>query len=389
MKVLYVNSVGDFGSTGNLVRELSTIKDVEPLIVYGRKDVKNKENTYKLSNDIKTLYSMASIILFNDELLINKSNTKKLIDKIKEFKPDIIHLNNIHGYYLNYVELFEYLNSIDTKVVWTLHDCWALTGYCPYFDLIGCDKYKTECKNCPCNFKYPFSIFKQNITKHFYKKKELFTNNKNLTLVVPSNWSKDRVKESYLKNIKTEVIYNGINIDEFGPVCEKNKNFSIIFVANYWTEAKGQNQLEKIIREINNNIKVIIVGDIKASNYLKERCTLINRTENKKELVNLYSQSHLFINPTLEDVFGLVNVEALACGTPVIAYRTGGVPETFDKKTGIVVDRYDYKAMANIINDQYKLYTFNADDCINKAKEFSIENMKNSYNKLYRELTNV
>lgn len=389
MKVLYVNSVGDFGSTGNLVRELSTIKDVEPLIVYGRKEVKDKENTYKLSNDIKTLYSMASIILFNDELLIDKSNTRKLIKKIKEFKPDIIHLNNIHGYYLNYVKLFEYLNSIDTKIVWTLHDCWAMTGYCPHFDMIKCDKYKSECNNCPYSFLYPFSIFKQNLTKHFYKKKGLFTNNKNLTLVVPSNWSKDRAKESYLKDIKTEVIYNGINLNDFGVICEKNKKFTILFVANYWTKAKGLDDLEKVIKGIDKNINVVIVGQIKASNYLKNRCTLINRTENKKELVKLYSSSYLFVNLSLEDVFGLVNVEALACGTPVIAYKTGGIPETFDNKTGIVVDKNDYESMIDEINKQYHSYTFKKEDCINKAKDFSIENMKNSYNKLYMELTNV
>lgn len=389
MKVLYVNSVGDFGSTGNLVRQLSTIKEVNPLIVYGRKEVKNNNNSYKISNSINTLYSMASIILFNDELLINKNNTKKLIKKIEEFNPDIIHLNNIHGYYLNYVELFNYLNSKNIKIIWTLHDCWALTGYCPHFDMIGCDKYKKECNNCPYGFLYPFSIFKQNITKHYYKKKELFSSNPNLTLVVPSDWSKNKVKESYLKDLRTEVIYNGISLNEFKQLGNKNKEFTILFVANYWTKAKGLDDLEKVISEIDKNIKVIIVGQIKATSYLNKRCILINRTENKNELINLYSKSHLFINLSLEDVFGLVNVEALACGTPIIAYNTGGVVETFDKKTGVVIDKGDYKKMAETINDQYHNYIFKEEDCINKSKEFSIENMKSSYNKLYKELLNV
>lgn len=388
MKVLYINSVVDFGSTGNIVRQLSTIDGVEPLIVYGRKNTKNDANTYKISNDIKTLWAMGSTILFNNELILNKGNTKKLIKKIEEFKPDIIHLHNLHGYYVNYKELFEYLNTKNIKIIWTHHDCWPITGYCPHFDLIKCEKYKTHCENCPYGFDYPFSLFKQNLRKHFNIKKELFTNNDNLTIAVTSNWSKKKIKESFLKDENVVVINNGIKLDDFKPICNKDKEFSILFVANYWTKAKGLEDLEPIIKGINKDIKVTIVGKIKASKYLNERCVLIDRTDSKQELAKLYSKNHLFVNPTYQDVFGLVNVEALACGTPVITYNTGGCPEILNSKCGLVIEKGNTLEMINAINNLYNNYYFLLGDCINRSNDFSLERMKNSYSKLYKELIN-
>lgn len=389
MKILYINSVVDFGSTGKIVRELSTIKEVESLIVYGRKNAKDVTNTYKVSNDLNTFFSMVSIILFNNELTLNKKSTIEVINKIKEYKPDIVHLNNLHGYYINYKLLFDYLNKTNIKLIWTFHDCWPITGYCSYFDLANCDKYKNGCNNCPIGFAYPYSLFKQNIIKHYKIKKDLFTSNKNLTIITPSIWLKNVVKNSYLKDKPVYVINNGIDLSRFNNDVKKNERFTILFVANYWTKTKGRDELEKIIKNVNDDIDVIIVGEYKnPPKYIKERCTLIKRTNNIDELASIYAKAHLFINPTLEEVLGLVNIEALACGTPVIMYNTGGSPETIDDKTGIVVDKYDYKKMAEEINKQYKNYNFNSLDCIERARLFSIDNMKKEYKKIYKKILN-
>lgn len=388
MRVLFVNSVVDFGSTGRIVRDLSTIKDVESLIVYGRGKSKDNSNTFIISNPLNTLYSIGSTILFNDETLLNKRSTKKLINKIEEFKPDIIHLHNIHGYYVNYIELFEYINSKDIKLVWTLHDCWPFTGYCPYFDLANCKKYKDNCDNCSIGFTYPYSLFKQNISKHYNIKKEFFTLNKNLTIITPSKWLEDKVRDSYLKDKNILTIHNGIDLNNFKPHYKKENGFNILFVANYWTKSKGINQLEKIIRNIDDDIKVEIVGDINASSYLKNRCTLIKRTTSQEELAKIYSKNHLLINPTLEENLPTVNIESLACGTPIITYNTGGSPEIIDKDTGIVVDKYDFKSLAEIINKQKIKYTFNVDKCVERSKMFSSKVMKENYMKLYNELLN-
>lgn len=387
MKVLYINSVTDFGSTGKIVSDLASISSVDSLIVYGRKE-SSKTNSYKISNSLNTIYSMVSTILFNDETLIDKNSTARLIEKIKEFKPDIIHLHNIHGYYLNYDKLFSYLNTTNIKVVWTFHDCWPITGYCPYFDLANCNKYKNGCKNCPIHFSYPYSIFKQNISKHYDLKNKLFNLNKNLTIVTPSKWLSSIVKESYLKDKDIRVINNGIDLSKFKSTKEKNKDFSIVFVANYWTKSKGIDELEKIIKNIDKDIKVTIVGSLKATSYLNDRCSLISRTSSVEELVDIYSSSHLFINPTLEENLPTVNIEALACGTPVITYNTGGSPEIIDKKTGKVIDKYDYVSMANEINKEHKNYTYKVDDCVNRSKLFSKEIMQENYLKLYKELLN-
>lgn len=389
MRVLFVNSVVDFGSTGRIVRELSKINNIESLIVYGRGKAKDANNTYKISNSLSTLWSMGSTILFNDETLLNKNSTKQLIEKIEEFKPDIVHLHNIHGYYVNYSELFNYLNSKNINIIWTLHDCWSFTGYCPHFDLVNCDKYKSGCANCPTGFTYPYSLFKQNISKHFSLKEKLFTSNSKLTIVTPSKWLKNKVKESFLKDKDIVTIQNGIDLSSFKPGKKKNKEFTILFVANYWTKTKGKEEIEKIVKNIRKEIKVVIIGEFKnVSNYLKDRCILINRTNDISELISLYSKAHLLINPTLEEVLGLVNIEALACGTPVFTYNTGGSPETIDETSGKIVDKYDYKKMATLINQQFNDYTYKATDCINRSKLFTKEKMLDNYWQLYNKILN-
>lgn len=386
MKVFYINSVCDFGSTGKIVRQLSTIDEVEPLIVYGRKKAKEETNIKKISSPFKTVISMTNIILFNCELFNNKNNSQKLIRIIDDFKPDIIHIHNIHGYYVNYDVLFKYLNKTKIKIIWTFHDCWPITGYCCHFEFEGCDKYKTDCKKCPKSFTYPFSIFKQNINQHYFIKKELFSNINNLTIVTPSEWLKNIVKQSFLKNKDIITINNGICLDKFKQNKEKNEQFTILFVSNIWTNTKGKNDIEKIIKLINAKIKVLIIGDFndKKNKYLSNRCEMIKRTNNIEELVEFYSSSHLFINPTYEDTFPTVNIESLSCGTPVITYNTGGSPEIVDDKTGKVIDKGDYKLMAETINNEFNHYTFDSKNCVDRSKKYSENKMKEKYYLLYK-----
>ena len=383
-KILFINTVSGFSSTGKITGELASLPGYETLVCYGRKSDYLNIGAYKFTSFFDNCVAATETILFDNNLNLCKNATKKLINKIKEFNPDIIHLHNLHGYYVNVEELFKFLKEYNKPVIWTLHDCWSFTGYCPHFDMLGCEKYKSECKDCPYGFLYPFSLFKQNVKKDFYKKKELFNSLDNLTIVTPSKWLADRVKESFLKNIKIETIYNGIDYIE--KEYKKDDKFTILAVSSFWTQEKGIDELKKIIPLIDEDINITIVGDLKDRGQVFERCNLIKRTNNREELLEKYGKAHVLINPTLQDTFPTVNIEALMCGTPVITYRTGGSPESINSDTGIIVDKSNYKEMAKAINDLKANYYFDNKKIKESAKAFDKKNMLNEYNQLYSEL---
>lgn len=379
-KILFINSVCGFGSTGRIVADLASNKDFETLVCFGRKKDYANINSYKFANFFDNAFGALRTILFDNNLNICSAATKRLIKKIKEFNPDIIHLHNIHGYYLNVEMLFKFLKEYNKPVVWTLHDCWPVTGYCPTADYVHCKKYEKGCENCPLGFAYPFSLFKQKLKKDYLKKKELFNSLNNLYLITPSKWMKSIIDSSFLNEQNIQVINNGIRLDSFHPTIKKNDKFTVLAVASMWTYDRGKEELQKIIDLLDKDIECIVVGTW--SEKFKN-CTTIKHTNNVEELVDLYSKSHALLNPTLDENFPTVNMESLACGTPVITYRTGGSPEIIDEKTGYVIEKGDYKAMAEYVNKLKNNYTYDSKDCVDRSKLFSIDNMKNGYEGLY------
>lgn len=382
-KVLYINSVCGFGSTGRIVADLTKTDDYESLVCFGRKKDFANVNSFQFANFFDNAFGAIRTILFDNNLNICTNATKRLIKKIKEYKPDIIHLHNIHGYYVNVEMLLSFLKEYGKPVVWTLHDCWAFTGYCSDAYYVNCEKYQKECKNCDHWFAYPFSIFKQNVTKDFYKKKKLLKDFDNLTIVTPSRWLGGICNLSFLRNKKIVTVNNGIDLNEFKPSKEKNKKFTVLAVASFWTKDKGSEDLNKLVKLLDRDIEVVVVGN--GSDKI-EGVKSISHTNNKAELVDLYSSAHVLINPTLDDNFPSVNIESIACGTPVITYRTGGSPEIIDGKTGVVVDKGNYRAMAEVVNSLYKNYYFRSEDCVERSKRYSKEVMKKEYQKLYESL---
>lgn len=384
-KVLYINSVCGFGSTGRIVADLSKSKNHDSLVCFGRKKDFANVNSYQFASFFDNAIGAIRTILFDNNLNICTNATKRLIKKIKEYNPDIIHLHNIHGYYVNVEMLLSFLKEYGKPVVWTLHDCWAFTGYCSDAYYVNCEKYQKECKNCDHWFAYPFSIFKQNVTKDFYKKKELLEDFDNLTVVTPSKWLGGICNLSFLRNKGIVTVNNGINLNDFKPSKEKNTKFTVLAVASFWTRDKGLDDLNNLIPLLDKDIEVVVVGG--GSDKVKGART-IARTNSKAELVDLYSSAHILINPTLDDNFPSVNIESIACGTPVITYRTGGSPEIIDGKTGVVVDKGNYKSMAKVINSLHKEYYFKSKDCLERSKKFSTEKMIENYEEIYKLLLN-
>lgn len=383
MKIFQINSTCGYGSTGRIAVDI--LKEVEKnggegIIAYGRNTAPDGVNSYKITTetDVK-IHGVLSRITDRQGFYSTRA-TKKLIEKIKEYNPDIIHLHNVHGYYLNVKTLFEFLKEYNKPIVWTLHDCWAFTGHCAYFSFRGCEKWKTECNNCPLKKDYPSSLVLDNSKKNFNEKKELFTSLDNVTLVTPSVWLADLVKESYLKKFSVKVINNGIDLNKFKPTKsdfrEKNglENKQIILgVASVWEERKGLKDFIELSKNLTDDQQIILVGlnDSQLAD-LPKNIIGIKRTNSIDELAQLYSAADVFVNTTYEDNYPTTNLEAISCGTPVITYRTGGSPESVAEGNGFVVEKGDIPAVVEALKrvDGCKTETKDNFDASLRYKEY-------------------
>jgi glycosyltransferase involved in cell wall biosynthesis len=284
---------------------------------------------------------------------------------LRDENPDIIHLHNIHGYYLNYKVLFKYLkNEYSGKIYWTFHDCWPFTGHCPYFTAVNCNKWKTQCYKCPNKKKYPTSLVFDNSKNNYLEKKELFTGLNNLTIITPSDWLNNLVKQSFLKDYEVITINNTIDTNIFKPTKDENilnrynipDNKKILLgVASVWEQRKGLEDFIKLSKKISNDYIIVLVGLTKKQiKKLKQYFNIsgIERTENQIDLAKLYTVADYFLNLTYEDNYPTVNLEAMACGTKVISYDTGGCREQIKENNGIIVSVGDLDKVLEVIKKE-------------------------------------
>lgn len=297
--------------------------------------------------------------------------TGLFLKKLDDIKPDLIHFHNLHNCYINLPMLFNYIKKRNIPVVWTLHDCWPYTGHCPYYDYVNCSKWESTCQECPQIKGYPYSDVDR--TKEmFQKKKEWFTG-ANITIVTPSEWLGSEVKRSFLAEYPVKVINNGIDLNIFAPTDSEFKkvhnienNFMILGVASAWAPRKGLDVFVKLAETLPDEYAIVIVGiGEKEKDNLPANVVCITHTNNQKELAEIYSAADIFVNPTREENFPTTNIEALACGTGVITYKTGGSPEIIDEETGIVVEKDDYEALKQEIFRVKKENLFRKEKCRN------------------------
>ena len=362
-KLLQINVTANSGSTGRIAEDLGRIaisNGWESWIAYGRGNPTSASKLIRIGNDFDMKSHALQTRLFDNHGLASKKVTKEFIRKIKKIKPDIIHLHNIHGYYINYRILFDYLNEWGGPVVWTLHDCWSITGHCSHFVTAKCDKWKSICYKCPLKKEYPSSFLFDRSKKNYKIKKEKFTSLDNLILIPVCNWIDNLLKESFFKFTKTRVIHNGIDLSTFYPnemspadfekyVIPVNKKY-VLGVAGTWTKDKGLYDFYKLRKILPEDIDIVLVGvSNKINDNLPDGIIGIKRTESIHELSLLYSNAIAFINPTWADTYPTTNLESAACGTPVITYRTGGSPESVDQSIGLVIDQGDIDGLNNAI----------------------------------------
>lgn len=359
--LLQINITANWGSTGKIAESIglaAMAQGWESYIAYGRWANPSHSNLIKVGNKLDMYLHYGEQRIRDNEGLCSRGATKRLIGKMDEIMPDVVQLHNIHDHYLNYKLLFEYFNKTNIKVVWTFHDCWAFTGHCFHFVTKNCERWKTGCHDCPLKNEYP-KTFLDRSKEHYELKKQLYGGCKNLTIVPVSDWMGDFVLQSFLKDKRIEVIKNGVDLETFKPLrttnnhsghFNQNQRFRIIAVSNVWNKAKGLFDIYKLREILSDSYEITMVGlSAEQIKKLPEGIHGIQRTQNLQELVQLYSESDVLINPTYADTFPTVNIEALACGTPVITYETGGSPEAIDKETGFVVDQGDIFALSKAI----------------------------------------
>lgn len=362
MKVLFVNLVYGVGSTGKIIADIMNLlkkygNDVKAL--YGTGSVSENKDAVKISGDFGYYFHNLMSRFTDHAGLYSWRATRKLIREIQDFRPDIIHLHTLHGFYVNYEMLFRFLKKANIPVVWTLHDCWTFTGHCTHFSQAKCMQWQTECRDCILLHRYPQCYFKGDVKRNYLRKKSAFTGVKNLVITTPSQWLANQVRQSFLQNYPILVIPNGIDRTIFhtrsSNLREKyhlEDKKIILGVANAWNARKGLNDLLLLADRLGSTYQVVLIGlterqlpDI-PSNVLG-----LLHTANQTELAQWYTAADVFVNPTYEETFGLTTVEAQACGTPVIVYETDGCPETIASGNGLLVTQGDMQALENAVRD--------------------------------------
>lgn len=395
MRILQINSVYDYGSTGRIVKsihEKALENGFDSKVVYGR-DMNGKKfdtNIYKISSNLDNKIHGVLSRIFDSHGLHSKSATRKLIKYIKEYKPDIIHLHNIHGYYVNYKILFKFLKTYNKPIVWTLHDCWSFTGHCAYYDFVKCAKWQNGCEKCPQKKSYPKSFVDK--SKKNYKLKTKLYVGMNITICTPSTWLSQEVEKSILSKVKINVINNGIDLNNYqvrkSNFIEKNGlegKMIILGVASMWEERKGISAFLKLSKMLDESFEIILVGqtDIDLSSY--KNIFYVKRTDSIEELVDIYNSSDVFFNPTLEDNYPTVNIEAISCGVPIITYDTGGSPEVINSKNGFVVKVNDLDSVVEKLHE-IKNGNYNREEISKDSIQYSQDSKFTEYIDLYKSL---
>ena len=396
MNIVEINTL-NFGSTGGImlgVAEALRRMNHRVMVCYPA-----TKSNYRRHGQVEGAYLVCGQVERNialnlskltgrDDLLFRRT-TRRLVRAIDRFGADVIHLHNLHGWYINLPVLFDYIKKKNIRVVWTLHDCWAMTGHCPHFDMTGCDKWKTGCHDCPIYRDYPECRTDQSRRMHQVKQRAC-SGVSDMTVVAPSRWLASVAAQSYLRDYPLQIIPNGIDLQVFTRTdspfrlrhdCEGKT--ILLGVAMAWTERKGLDVFIRLARELDDRYRIVLVGtDEAVDRQLPANVISIHQTHDPQELSGIYSAADLLINPTREETFSLVNVEAMACGTPVLSFQTGGSPETIDDTCGAIVERDDYAALKKELVRIIEEKPFPAEACRARAEHFAREKMVSRYVRL-------
>lgn len=398
MKIVQINSVCGRGSTGKIcvaVSQLLTKMGVENYILYSR-----WRSDYplgiKYEDDCYAKWQALREMALGTSGFEAKKATRKLIKYLESIEPDIVHLHVLHSHDCNLTLLFDYLKKKHIKVFWTFHDCWAITGYCPHFDMIHCDKWKVECNHCPDRKRYSWFVDRSG---ELQRRKKALLQGLDITIITPSEWLAGIVKDSFMKDVPVKVINNGIDLSIFQPIDRTDTQYEkiksryglegkkiILGVADAWSARKGLSDFIKLRQELDGSFIIVLVG---ISRSIREKLPKgivgIEKTQDQQELAHVYAIADVFVNLTYEDTYPTTNLEAMACGTPVVTYRTGGSPETITRETGWIVEKGNVEEMAKLLLAiDYENMSDKRKACIDRASlHFNRDRCFESYAYMY------
>lgn len=391
MVVVQINAYCGRGSTGKICQSISDIlseKGIENYILYTQYKTDN-ENAIKYGGDL--IYTKCQSLksrVFGNNGFNSKMDTKKLINTLERLKPSVVHLHNLHAQNCNLEMLFSYLKKQKIKVLWTFHDCWSFTAYCYYFDMIACEKWKSGCDKCPQIKKYSWFIDR---SSEIWNRKRKLSDLSELTIITPSKWLSQKVQQSFWSEHNIITIYNGIDLSVFKPVnsCIKKKlnimsKYMLLGVADLWDKRKGIDVFIELAERLSDKYAIVLVGtNAEIDKILPSNIISVHHTQDVNELVQYYSASDVFVNPTREEVFGMVNIEALACGTPVVTFDSGGSPECIDESCGLSVEKDNINKLILAIEKTAQKSRFLKENCVKRAMLFNQNITFREYIKLY------
>lgn len=397
-----INVVANWGSTGRIAEEIGQMAikcGWKSYIAYGRGKPKSQSKLIRIGNEVDMYrHALISRLLDNHGLNSNKA-TRKLIDRIRDIKPDIVHLHNIHGYFLNYALLFDFLKDAGIPIVWTLHDCWSFTGHCAHFTFAKCDKWINGCYSCPQINTYPTSFFRDRSKQNYEDKRKSFTSVPNLTLVPVSDWLAGLLKKSFLKEYTIHRIYNGVDLNKFIPMQTSSdvkkrlgikSKYMLIGVASVWSQRKGLKDFIALREKLSNEYAIVLVGlNEKQIKKLPIGISGISRTSSISELAEYYSAATVVLNLSYEETFGLTTVEGFACGVPGIVYNSTASPELISSETGKIVEVGDIEKLSHAIIDICESQ-INSEQCRKRAVNLYNKNERYlEYVDLYEKLIGI
>lgn len=395
MKLYQINVVCGTGSTGRIATDISHMLEEhgdECRIAYGRGSSPDDINAIKIETKLGNLYHAIMTRLTDRHGLYSKRATRALIKDIRQYQPDIIHLHNLHGYFMNYKMLFAFLKEYNKPVVWTLHDCWAFTGHCAYFDAAGCQKWKNGCRQCCQSMEYPASFRKRASKNNYICKQKSFLGLEKLQIITVSNWLRKVVKQSFLSEYPIETIYNGIDLSLMKPTeSDLRKKYKlenkliVLGVATVWDRRKGLDIFQRLSEKLPKTYQIILVGVTEKQKKELSNNILFLEKQEYRELAKWYSAADVYVNASIEETMGLTTVEAMACGTPVVVQNATAIPEVVGDGCGIVVEKGDVDGMVGAIIGLQKTKAV-SEQCVSKAREFERDKQYRYYYEMYQRL---
>ncbi len=368
MKVLLINSVCGIRSTGRIVTGLAEqfrAQEHECRIAYGREEAAQeyRDISYPIGAKRNIYVNAAKARAMDNEGFNAKKETAQFLKWAEDYNPDLLWLHNLHGYYIHAGMLFDWIKSRpNMQVRWTLHDCWAFTGHCTHFSYVKCDQWKAGCQACVQKKEYPASLWRDACAKNYARKKQAFCGVKDMTLITPSQWLADLVKQSFLKDYPVQVIHNTIDTHAFQPTPSdfrkryglENKKL-LLGVATSWSDRKGLQDFVKLSQMLGGEYQIVLMGlTQKQIKKMPKNILCLPRTNSKEELAQIYTAADLFLNLSREETFGLTTVEALSCGTPAVVYK-GTACEEIAREYGAVAVDISLDAVAEAVEERFKL----------------------------------